>query len=98
MLGKLFLSLNESKNSQLFLGWHRPSDPPPPPPNKFRTNHTCLPTPCFARTVLNMQQYFHNHRSLQIIFTSGIGPDILMNVLEDCIILLVWGAWVLLPW
>ena len=64
MLGILFLSLNESENSQLFLGWHRPSDPatppPPPPPNKFRTNHTCLLTTCFARTVLNMQQYFHN--------------------------------------
>ena len=67
---------------------------PIPPPNKVRTNHICLPTPCFARTVLNMQQYFHNHRSVQVFFTSGIGPDILMNVPEDCIILLVGAAWV----
>ena len=72
-----------------------PQTPSPPPPNTFRTNHTCLPTPCLARTVLNMEQYFHNHRSMQNFFTSGIGPDILMNVLEDCIILLVWTAWVL---
>ena len=29
-------------------------------------------------------------------FTSEIGPDILMNVLEDCIIFLIWTACVLL--
>ena len=68
MLGILFLSLNESKNSQLSWGG---TDPQNPPPNKFRTNHTCLPTPCFARTVLNMQQYFHNHRSVQIVLLLG---------------------------
>ena len=28
-------------------------------------------------------------------FTSGISSDILMNVLEDCIIFLVWAACVL---
>ena len=28
-------------------------------------------------------------------FTFVIGPDILMNVLEDYIIFLVWAAWVL---
>ena len=27
---------------------------------------------------------------MQIFFTSGIGPDILMNVLEDCIVFLIW--------
>ena len=31
-------------------------------------------------------------------FTSGIGPDILMNVLEDRIIFLIWAAWVLLDY
>ena len=52
------------KNSHIFLGWHQPSDPQ----NKFRTNHTCSPTPRFARTVLNMQQFFHNHWSIQIFY------------------------------
>ena len=28
-------------------------------------------------------------------FFSGVGPDILMNVLEDCIIFLIWAALVL---
>ena len=44
MLGILFLSLNESKNSQLFLGWHRPSDPgtPPPPPPQINLEQTTL--------------------------------------------------------
>ena len=29
-------------------------------------------------------------------FISGIGPDILMKVFEDYIILFIWAAWVLL--
>ena len=29
-------------------------------------------------------------------FTFVIGPDILMNVLEDYIIFLVWAAWILI--
>ena len=28
-------------------------------------------------------------------FTSGIGPNVPMNVLEDYIIFLIWAAWVL---
>ena len=32
---------------------------------------------------------------MQIFLTSGISPDVLMNVLEECIILLVWVACVL---
>ena len=31
----------------------------------------------------------------QVFFPSGIGPDILINVLKDCIFL-IWAAWVLL--
>ena len=32
---------------------------------------------------------------MQIFFISGIGPDILITVLEECIIYLIWAAWVL---
>ena len=30
---------------------------------------------------------------MQIFFTSGIGSDIQMNVLEDCITFFIWAAW-----
>ena len=32
---------------------------------------------------------------MQIFFTSGIGPVILMNVLEDYIMFLIWVTWAL---
>ena len=32
---------------------------------------------------------------MQIFFTSGVGSDILMNGLEDCIIFCLWPDWVL---
>ena len=31
-----------------------------------------------------------------IFFISGIGPDILMNIFEGCVIFLIWVAWVCL--
>ena len=86
----LFPRIHENKNSQIFLWWHWPSDPP----NVFGTNHICSTTSLFAWTILN-KQYFHNHWSVQIFFTSGISPNILMDVLEDCIKFLVWVACVL---
>ena len=50
--------------------------------------------PCFARIRPNMQ-YFPNNWSMQGFFNSGIGPDILMNFLTNCIIFLIWAAWIL---
>ena len=32
----------------------------------------------------------------EIFFTSGIGLDILVNVLDDCIVFLIWAAWILI--
>ena len=63
VLGILFPSLNESKNSNIFLGCHQSLDtqtpasaplspqPPPSPPhqNVFGTSHTCFPIPCFTQ-------------------------------------------------
>ena len=60
VLGILFPSLNESKNSNIFLGCHQSLDPQtpasaslsPPPPhhqNVFGTSHTCFPIPCFTQ-------------------------------------------------
>ena len=88
MLQILFPSLNEGKNYKIFLGLQLPQD------SNCIWNKTYFPMPCFAWVLPNMK-YFPNHRSLQIFFTSAIGPDILMNVLEDYIILLLWTAWVL---
>ena len=64
------------------------------PSTVFETKQTSLATPRFPRFLPNMQ-YFPNHWSRPIFF-SGIGPDILMSVLEDCIIFLIWAALVLL--
>ena len=61
----------------------------PRPPVVFGTNQTCLSTPVFARILPNMQ-YFPNHWSIQILFISGIGPDTLMNVLEQWNMFLIW--------
>ena len=76
---------------QIFLGLQLPPDLP----TVFGTNQTCSPTPCFARVVPNMQ-YFPNHWWTQLFFNSGKGPDILTNVLKDCIIFLICAAWILL--
>ena len=46
-----FQSLNESKNSKIFLGWHKSSDPQ----NEIGANHTCSPTPRFAWILPKMQ-------------------------------------------
>ena len=78
----LFPSLNKSKNSKIFLGLHRPPD----------------------RTTVEQTTFIHLHRTLlgffpicnifpSLInvdfFTSGVGPDSLINVLEDYIMFLI---------
>ena len=62
-----FPNLNESNTSQIFMRWYRHSDPQ----INLETNHTCSSTSRFARTVLNMQQYFHNHWSMHIFLLLG---------------------------
>ena len=64
-------------------------------PIVFGTNLTCLPTPCFARIISNMQKYFLNLWSIPIFFYSVICPDILINVLENCIVFVIWAVWAL---
>ena len=64
----------------------------PDPSNVFGTNSTCLPTPGFARILSNIQKYSLNLWVIQIIFISGIDPDIFINVLKNCIVFLVWAA------
>ena len=66
------------------------------PSTVFGTNLTCLPTPLLARILSNIQNFFLlNLWSIQIFFTFGTGPDILINVLEDRIIFFIWAAWAL---
>ena len=67
-----------------FLGVRTPSRPL----YCIGTNQNCWKTPCFAQIFLNIQ-YSSNYRSMQIIFTSGIGPDTLMNMLKYWIIFLI---------
>ena len=88
MLKILFPS--EEKNFKIFLA----SRFPPDLPTVFGTNQTFFPTPPFAQILPNMQ-YFPNHWSMEIFFTAGIGPDIMMNVFEDYTIFLICTAWVL---
>ena len=84
----MFPNLNQSNSCKIFLGWHKPRL------RKFGINHTCSSTPYFARILPNMQKYFPNQWSMLIFFISGIGPDILMNVLEGDIILPIYVVWV----
>ena len=57
-------------------------------PNLFSNTLLCLD---FSQYAIIFLQSFVNAD----FFPSGIDPDILINVLEDCIILLTWAAWVL---
>ena len=41
-------------------------------------------------------QHFPNLWLMQIYFTSGIGPDILMKVFKGYIVFPIWETWVLL--
>ena len=84
------VSLNEKK-SKIYLRLRRFPDLP----TVFGTSLTSLPMPRFTWILPHMQKYFANHWSIQIFFTSGISPVILMKVLEDCILFLIWTAWVL---
>ena len=53
--------------------------------------------------VFKEKKYVHIHIAIlcqfkcwKYFFTSGIGPDVfLINELKDCIIFLIWAAWVL---
>ena len=48
----------------------------------------CSPTPHFAQ-VFSSMQHFPIIDQCRFFFTSGIGPNILMKVLEDYIIILI---------
>ena len=63
------------------------------PPTAFGKTQTYSPTPHFGQILPNMQ-YFPNHWSIHIFFSSGIGANILMKVFEDFIVFLIWAAWV----
>ena len=61
--------------------------------NIFGTNRTCLLINHCAQMFPNIKRYFRNQ---WFFFTSGIGTDILMNMLEGWIVFLIWEAWVLI--
>ena len=61
----------------------------------FGKKLTSLLKPSFAWILSSMLKYFLNLWSFQTLFTFGIGPDILINVLEGCIVFLIWSAWAL---
>ena len=79
------------KNCKIFLRLHCL----PNLPTVFGTNLHCLSTPRFAQILFNMEKYFPLSLIYPDFFTSGMGPDILANVLWDCIVFLIWAAWVL---
>ena len=60
------------------------------------TNHTYSSTPRLFSDSFLYAMIFYQSLIDADFFTSEIGPDILMNVLEDCIIFLIWAACVLL--
>ena len=74
----LFPALKEGKNCKIFLVSRLAQDPP----TVLGTNQTCSPAHLYDQLLPNMQ-YFPNHWSMQIYFTSGIGPDIFF----------IWAAW-----
>ena len=86
MLEILFPNLNERKNCQIFWGY----DSSPDPPTVFETNQTCLPMPCFAKSARFCQSLINADFCI-----SGIGPDVLMNVLKDRTIFHIWAALIL---
>ena len=65
---------------------------PSDPPNVFVTSQTCSPTSHFAQ-ILPVCNIFPI--IVQILFTSGIGPHVLLRVFEDFTIFLIWAACVL---
>ena len=83
-----FQALLRVKIAKIFQGL-RPREAP----TVFGTNQLCY-------QCLDLLGFFSVCNIFPIIdlcsfFTSEIGPDIPMNVLEDCIILLIWAAWCL---
>ena len=66
---------------------------PPRHRTVFGTNKTCSRMLCFARS--SQYEIFPQSLITADFFTSVNVPAILMNVLEDCIILLILAAWVL---
>ena len=88
--GNTFFKIKWGKKLQSFHGIMTCSRPQ----TVIGTIRICLPTPRSSRVLSNLQ-YFPNHWSMEILFASGIGPDILINVVEDCIIFLIWVTWVL---
>ena len=87
----ILCQFKEGKNCKIFLVLHRLGDSP----TVFGTDLTYFPTSKFNCIFSSIQKYFHSHWSIRIFFTSGIGRDILMNVFEDCIVFVIWTAWVL---
>ena len=87
----LFSNLNYSKNCKIFLGLCYISNP------RLYLKQTKL-----VRLRLALLGFFPICNNIfpvidqcRFCFTSGIGPGTPMNVLEDCIIFLIWAAWVL---
>ena len=88
----LFPSLNQGKNYKIFL-----EVVTPPRPSKLSWNKSNL----FTNALLGWgsSQYPILSQSLinaDFFLTSEIGPDILVNVLEDCIVFLICATRVLL--
>ena len=82
----LFPNLHEGKNWKILLRFWTSSDLP----TKFGTRETCSPRTVHSSWILSNMESFLDHWS--VLFTSGICPDVLMNVLEDCIIVLIRAA------
>ena len=66
-VGNMFPGLNSNKNCKALLDLHHSPDLT----TVFGTNRSYLPTPRFAQILLNMQKYFPNHWSMEIILHMG---------------------------
>ena len=75
----------KGEKCKIFLALWVPSDPP----TVFVTNQTCSPTPHFVQIlpICNILPII-----VQILFTSGIGPHVLLKVFEDFTTFLIWAA------
>ena len=92
----LFQGLNKCKYCKILLFLYHNQNPA----TAFRTNLTRLSTPRLNLNLHCLHLLICNNISKLIdqcrfFFPSGIGYDILLSVLEYCIMVIIWAAWIL---
>ena len=86
----LLASLNHGKNCEIFLEWQFPLYP-----KLYLKRNKLIHLLLALLGFFPMCKIFPIIDQCRFLFTSGIGPHILMNVLKVCIIFFIWAACVL---